>query len=980
MKRLFLLALILLFHALPAQSQQRELVPNCGGDNDTARFAALVSIANGNNATIQLPYKGDIQCAINTFTIPANITLDNSRGSGLKVNAGQTLTVLGPVINPVGKPLFFGPGARNFTGNTFIGTAGQALLSAGDGTTLWGAGGGGGGGAVLKVFGRDGNVVAQTGDYTWQQIDKGISDLADITVRDASRLSNGVSGSGPIVLTTNATLVSPTLGAANATSINKVTITPPTTSATLTIADGKTASFANSLAFSGTDAKSLTLTGSLAVGADTAISGGGAIALGGFTGTMPTTGTFALGANTLSVTSSNNTATSLHTHAIASSSNPGAAASLLATNTSGFLQLARLGIGVAPTQPLEVAGNVFINNPTANLFLRDTSTGWQSASTTVITPQAGNAVRSVPFSSGVDGWNVTAAGDAEFNNVRVRGEIASSVFKFSEITATAGTIGVFKSASTLVFDTTAPSLGGTDSFEAENSDAGGSLFAVNDRLRFKGWTGTGVADIWYTVTAITNNGATSTYTGTMESGSAGTTLQAGMSIVDYGPSGTGFITLSTDGTIGASPNLTMATHLGSPWSSITNLLRLGNLNLSYGYATDIYGLGIGQHGVAGQTWFTIEQTNGIRIGNNVTQLAQWDTSGNITVGQVSAGASNTFISAGQLRLRNNTTTRLLLDTDGSGFLANSLISWDASGNFNVAGNATIAGWSISASEIKSGSGATTVALNTASTGGDDIRIYAGSATAASAPFRVTEAGVLTATTGNFGGDLTGTAMALTGKLTMSGASSAIAIGTTPPTSASTGTGIWIERTGLYSLASNVLQAKIDAVTGAIQAANGNVLLDATGITLNGDNTGWLRWNTGATNLAFAAAVQNAVEGANSVVLASQGSSGFTGALATLTATNSAVSQGATLRMTANSSEGRANVFGISGAKINLILGGFSATAGTNGNRVLVLLNGTAPTSGVSQGTQGIDGGQLYVEAGALKYRGSSGTVTTLAVP
>ena len=48
------------------------------------------------------------------------------------------------------------------------------------------------------------------------------------------------------------------------------------------------------------------------------------------------------------------------------------------------------------------------------------------------------------------------------------------------------------------------------------------------------------------------------------------------------------------------------------------------------------------------------------------------------------------------------------------------------------------------------------------------------------------------------------------------------------------------------------------------------------------------------------------------------------------------------------------------------------TFGTSAAKVLGLANATAPT------TSPAGMGQLYVEAGALKYRGSSGTVTTLA--
>ena len=55
---------------------------------------------------------------------------------------------------------------------------------------------------------------------------------------------------------------------------------------------------------------------------------------------------------------------------------------------------------------------------------------------------------------------------------------------------------------------------------------------------------------------------------------------------------------------------------------------------------------------------------------------------------------------------------------------------------------------------------------------------------------------------------------------------------------------------------------------------------------------------------------------------------------------------------------------------NLLLGGTSDP--TSAAKCIVIYNGTAPTSNIA-------GGTLYVESGALKYRGSSGTVTTLAV-
>lgn len=56
---------------------------------------------------------------------------------------------------------------------------------------------------------------------------------------------------------TSPVMTTPTLGVASATSINKVTITAPATSSTLTIADGKTLTASNTLTFTGTDASSV---------------------------------------------------------------------------------------------------------------------------------------------------------------------------------------------------------------------------------------------------------------------------------------------------------------------------------------------------------------------------------------------------------------------------------------------------------------------------------------------------------------------------------------------------------------------------------------------------------------------------------------------------------------------------------------------------------------------------------------------------
>lgn len=90
-----------------------------------------------------------------------------------------------------------------------------------------------------------------------------------LTVARGGTGSTTSTGTGTVVLSTSPTLVTPTLGIATATSINKVAITAPATSATLTIANGKTLTASNSLTLAGTDGKTLTVNSSLTLaGAD----------------------------------------------------------------------------------------------------------------------------------------------------------------------------------------------------------------------------------------------------------------------------------------------------------------------------------------------------------------------------------------------------------------------------------------------------------------------------------------------------------------------------------------------------------------------------------------------------------------------------------------------------------------------------------------------------------------------------------------
>ena len=104
----------------------------------------------------------------------------------------------------------------------------------------------------------DSTVATLTGTQTLTN--KTINLSSNTLVATSAQLASAVTdetGSGSLVFATSPTLVTPVLGVATATSINKVAITAPATSATLTIADGKTLTASNTLTFTGTDASSV---------------------------------------------------------------------------------------------------------------------------------------------------------------------------------------------------------------------------------------------------------------------------------------------------------------------------------------------------------------------------------------------------------------------------------------------------------------------------------------------------------------------------------------------------------------------------------------------------------------------------------------------------------------------------------------------------------------------------------------------------
>ena len=143
------------------------------------------------------------------------------------------------------------------------------------------------------------------------------------------------------------------------------------------------------------------------------------------------------------------------------------------------------------------------------------------------------------------------------------------------------------------------------------------------------------------------------------------------------------------------------------------------------------------------------------------------------------------------------------------------------GNVTMTGTITatagaIGGWTIGSTYIRDTAGV--VGMSSAVTGGDDIRFWAGHATMASAPFRVTEAGVLTATSGTIGGWTLGADTLTGGATTLTASTGAIVCAHLTANTAGT-IGGWTLGADTLTGGSTTLTASTGAIVCASLTAN-----------------------------------------------------------------------------------------------------------------------------------------------------------------
>ncbi len=222
------------------------------GTNITGTAAGLTAGAVTTNANLT----GPITSVGNTTSVAAQ----TGTGSTFVMNTSPTLVtpILGvAAATSINKVAITAPA----TGATLTLSDGSTLaINGGDSVTL------GSTGTTNLTLPESGTLATLSGAETFAnktltspKLNEDVAVTTTATKLNYITSATGTTGTAStnIVFSTSPTLTTPVLGVATATSINKVALTAPASSATLTIADGKTLTASNTLTFTGTDASSV---------------------------------------------------------------------------------------------------------------------------------------------------------------------------------------------------------------------------------------------------------------------------------------------------------------------------------------------------------------------------------------------------------------------------------------------------------------------------------------------------------------------------------------------------------------------------------------------------------------------------------------------------------------------------------------------------------------------------------------------------
>lgn len=622
-------------------------------------------------------------------------------------------------------------------------------------------------------------------------------------------------------------------------------------------------------------------------------------------------------------------------------------------NSSGLFQsLLRVqGSVVVPTGATGAGAEIFASGGAAWLqsFNRTTFV----LSNLII---SASRTQSAAYVSQTTGWAITDSGDADFRYIYSDQLHAKSFIADLEQALAGGQI-ISKSVAELASAFTLPAAGGAGTLVVKDlpSAAGMAVFQSGDIVRLRQFSRAAgdltVADGWGVVTGFVNNGnGTQNWTWTRSTGgNAGTatgTIQRNTLALDYGTTGNGFHEVNAiDGTYGVnSPYSQIVTWATHPQNGQTVRTRLGNLK-GITSATE-FGLYAGDGGIAATNKFVRISDVNFEIHNIGLQLYDSSTLA------MSLQPSGPYFALGNpmpTSFLQASSEGIWMGKDGGGDYSMMVGQVDSGGNL-------IKGW-----RWTGGLNALTV-IGT-------IYVEAGSI----GGWSITTAAIENAA----------------GTIKMRGAGN-LAFGATPPTSASVGTGLFLDSAGMVGLLSNVVQAKFDAATGAITAGAGAVTLNSTGISI-ASGTGYAAASSykhvvGANTIAdfYAFKLESPLFTIDTVIrtgaiagydtgvnLEARAATGQISAVRLNTQVNSVVQSYVNL-------ENASIQFGFTAGEAaritsanNLKIAGTATRGTTEGTNHIDIFNGTAPVGTLTNGVS------LYSVAGKLWAMDAAGNATKL---
>lgn len=385
---------------------------------------------------------------------------------------------------------------------------------------------------------------------------------------------------------------------------------------------------------------------------------------------------------TLSVGSTNNAAGN-HTHAVTTSSNPGAAAAILATTVDGYLQLVRLGVGVAPGVALQVQSTgetARFQYDASNYFSITVSSGGNATlgpTGDLVFDPVGNDV--LPAT----GYNLNiGAINRKYLTVHAA-ELWVETLVAQNTIATIGGRILVGPTTTLIADVDTAQT--TIDVKHNNLANGDRVYLEADgKVEFMAVTSgaTGISGGYrYSVTRnLDGTGANDWF--------------AGDAVFNTGQAGNGFIDLySLRGVKAASqvgPTIVGNVRNSATFNDWTEHWAIGNLNGLYGYGVDTYGVAVGKYS-ATTSWLAADATNGVRIMRGSTALGQWQVDGDLFLGtNIGAAATTNLAIFNVAQTYNGESVDVgdLLLGDNSSNKAN--VFWDRStGRLNFRGGTTV---------------------------------------------------------------------------------------------------------------------------------------------------------------------------------------------------------------------------------------------------------------------------------------------------